>query len=558
MPHAQRRRLAASIDASGIAIGEHPVSCSWSLADRATHVEVCWDPAQAPLALADGFGLLVGEVSVSLPRRIRLFGLHPVSSHHDRNGRLYISLADLQNLREQLASSFPGENGSSPRILGIFSSVPGASLHPTPELGAALREYCVVPPGLLLLTHSSDSMQLGAFFLWDELGLEQESRMLLPIAGFKAAAPGPVIVHEPPAPVPLARAAVAAPKPLPVAPLRLRFTLKGLALGISSALSLILATIAVVVVLQRPPAAPPAVSQAPARPAMAEVIPPADTGVSLGVVFEGKRMRILWNPEAAPIRFARRAYLAIQDGSVSRNLPLTASELQGGATSYSPLNQDLTLRLVAVSGNHEFSESLRVLTTDSAPEMNVTQVVRPPDRLAEASRVPDSPTPAQPVPSNRPAPKRFVPVPLTKAESNDPIAPPPESNLRAADLLTHAGPLQLPSLETVVPSARPRNASSLGDVTSVVPPKPKVRFPLPSTEHLRRFITTEVTIAVSLKLDANGKVIQTQAPPQKDVYAQGLADIAVLTARQWQFEPALRNGAAIPGEFILVFRFRPQ
>ena len=267
----------------------------------------------------------------------------------------------------------------------------------------------------------------------------------------------------------------------PVTPLRLRFTLKGLALGLSSALSLFLATVAVIVVLQRP-AAPPAVSQASSR-AIAEVIPPADTGVSLGVLFEGKRMRILWNPEAAPIRSARRAYLAIQDGTVSRNLPLTAAELQGGAASYTPLNQDLTLRLVAVSGNHEFSESLRVLTTEAAPDVDVARAARPPAPapIAEASPTAETPAPEEPAPRNRPALRPFVQVPLAKAEPADTIAPPAVPNVRAPELLAHAAPIQLPGSESAPLSSRPVSAPSQVVADSVVPPEPKLRFP--STLH---------------------------------------------------------------------------
>jgi TonB family protein len=524
-------------------------------------VEVCWDPAQALQALGrpDGFGLLIGEVSVGLPRRIRVFGLYPIASRHDRNGRLHASHADLERLHEQLASSFPSDVSTSPKVIGIFTSAPAAALHPTPELGATLREYCVVPPGLLLLTPSDQSMRLGAFFLWDELGLDPQSRMLLPITGLGPAAPLPLAAPSLTTPFPLAPAAVRTQMPRPAAPLRLRFTLKGVALGLSSGLSLFLATVAVIVVLQRP-AAPPAVSQVPPR-ATAEVIPPADTGVSLGVIFEGKRMRILWNPEAAPIRSARRAYLAIQDGTVSRNLPLTAAELQGGAISYTPLNPDLTLRLVAVSGNHEFSESLRVLTTEAAPDVDTARVARPaaPTILPETNPATEAPVPEEPAPRNRPALKPFVQVPVAKTEPADTIAPPTVPNVRAPELLAQSAPIQLPGSESAPPSARPVSAPSPQSVAaSVLPPEPKLRFPLPSTAHLRRFITKEMSVEVNLKIDATGKVTQAQALPQKDVYAKGLADIAVLTARQWQFEPARRNGDPVPGDFTVVFRFRPQ
>lgn len=540
-----------------------PVVCSWLLSDCATTVEVCWDPSEALMMLSrdEEFGLLVGEVSPGLPRRIRLYGVHPISAEHGHDGRLHTSLAGMNALQEQLAHSFPGDPATAPRVLGIYASAPSPAVRPTQELSAALREYCGVPPGLLLLLHTVGSLQVGAFFLWDEMGLEQESRMLLPIAAPRPAGPVPVPVPYTPAPA-VQQQPGTAQKPEPR-----KIPLNTIALGVTSALSLILATVAVVAVWQRPAATPPPQSEPSSqKPAFAEVIPPPETGVSLGVLFEGPRMRVLWNPAAAPIRSARRAYISIQDGGVSKNIPLSAGELQSGTVWYAPQSQDLTLRLVAVSGNHEFSESLRVLTTDSARDADLAKPVRaaaavPTSAPAAAAVQESAPPPVEQEPPKpaRPAPRQFVPATIARNEPEATLVPPQTPNERSSDVLTHAGPVMMSNALPAPPppqAAKPEAAPA--SLTSFVAPAPKIRFPLPPTGHLRRFITKELAVEVLLKIDPAGKVVRAEAQAQKDVYGKALADIAVQTAKQWTFEPARRNGAATAGDFTVVFRFRPQ
>jgi outer membrane biosynthesis protein TonB len=556
--HQALRRRATPIGepATHAGIGR-PVVCSWLLSDCATTVEVCWDPAEAVKVLSrdEEFGLQVGEVSPGLPRHIRLYGVHPVSAEHGRDSRLHTSLAVMNTLQEQLAHSYSGDMASTPRVLGIYASSPGPAIRPTPELTSALREYCGVPPGLLLLTHSVGSLQVGAFFLWDEMGIEQESRMLLPLAAPRPAGPVPVAIPYTPPP---------AVQPQPAVPKKVearKISLNSLALGVTSALSLVLATVAVVAVWQRPASQPPPAPIAQ-KPAYAEVIPPPENGVSLGVLFEGPRMRVLWNPAAAPIRSARRAYISIQDGGGSKNIPLSPDELQSGTVWYVPQSPDLTLRLVAVSGNHEFSESLRVLTTDSARDSEPAKPVRvavavPTPTPAAEQEAPPPVVQEQPK-APRPAPKQFVPVTVARSEPEATIIPPQTQTERSSEVLSQAGPALMSGALSAPPPQFAKPEAPPAALTSFVAPEPKLRFPLPPTVHLRRFISKELAVEVYLKIDPSGRVTHAEAQAQKDVYAKALADISVQTARQWTFEPARRNGTATAGDFTVIFRFRPQ
>jgi TonB family protein len=82
---------------------------------------------------------------------------------------------------------------------------------------------------------------------------------------------------------------------------------------------------------------------APATPPKAQL--PVDSGLSLKFERAGSDVRLTWNPEAAAILNATGGQLIITDGPISKTVNLDPSDLKRGSITYSPLTDDLVLRL---------------------------------------------------------------------------------------------------------------------------------------------------------------------------------------------------------------------
>jgi TonB family protein len=82
---------------------------------------------------------------------------------------------------------------------------------------------------------------------------------------------------------------------------------------------------------------------APATPLKAQL----STDSGLGLKFEraGSDVRLTWNPQAAAILNATGGQLIITDGPISKTVNLDPSDLKRGTITYSPLTDDLVLRL---------------------------------------------------------------------------------------------------------------------------------------------------------------------------------------------------------------------
>ena len=72
---------------------------------------------------------------------------------------------------------------------------------------------------------------------------------------------------------------------------------------------------------------------------------------------------------------------------------------------------------------------------------------------------------------------------------------------------------------------------------------------------LRRRITGEVSIDVKVFVDRAGKVEYAELLSNGTGANRDLASLAVFSSRRWQFSPASRDGAAVPAEVVLRFRF---
>jgi hypothetical protein len=95
-----------------------------------------------------------------------------------------------------------------------------------------------------------------------------------------------------------------------------------------------------------------------ARPGAAALDPYA---LSLVVLQYGDNLHLSWNRDAAPITIARAAKLVISDGTFSRTLELTPTQLREGSVIYRRLTPDVSLKLeVFVGRTGSVSESWRL------------------------------------------------------------------------------------------------------------------------------------------------------------------------------------------------------
>jgi TonB family protein len=83
-------------------------------------------------------------------------------------------------------------------------------------------------------------------------------------------------------------------------------------------------------------------------------------------------------------------------------------------------------------------------------------------------------------------------------------------------------------------------------------PRPKLPARIEST------ITTDNTVAVQLRIDKSGKVVDATAVSASGPVATSLVRYALATARRWRFRPARDNGKPVRSERVLEFLFRPS
>lgn len=95
----------------------------------------------------------------------------------------------------------------------------------------------------------------------------------------------------------------------------------------------------------------------------------ADTRLGLRLERSGNNWRLAWNPDAPVIAKASKGHILITDGSNHRFVELDSSDLRGGAIMYTPLTNDIIMRLEVdrVDSAESVAESVRVVS--STPDL---------------------------------------------------------------------------------------------------------------------------------------------------------------------------------------------
>jgi hypothetical protein len=212
--------------------------------------------------------------------------------------------------------------------------------------------------------------------------------------------------------------------------------------------------------------------------------------------------RITWDPNSQAARDAARGALHVTEDDSHERIPLSASQVRAGQTTYRPIGDDITFRLDLIGGDNALStETYRV-------------ILRP--REAEGA-APTQQTKTAPAPV-KPAAKSEKPAEKAAEKAADKPEPKPEEGSYA---------------ESEV-------------VNRVAPEVP---------DGIRPRITSPLPIDVRVSIDREGHVTKAAAIQHEDGLVDYLAKRAVAAARQWTFTPARRGGKPVESTRTIHFVF---
>lgn len=303
----------------------------------------------------------------------------------------------------------------------------------------------------------------------------------------------------------------------------------------------------------------------PAHPAAA---PSQDTaGLALHVEQSPKDLLLTWNRDAAAIKNAARATLAITDGDQHENVNLDLGQLRNGSVEYLPTGSDVSFQLSIIGQNasEAHSESVRVLGTRPSPLADVAPPQESKSKAAPSrtEAAVQTATAAEPEPAPAADTRSKPAAPAVKefhAESLSqrlrPVAP---ADLPEAPGLTaNAAPVavSLPVLNATpdAPAAPPQAGSSRPAPVRAGGHLQQARLissKAPEYPLMAKQAHVQGVVVVSAIIGADGKVKSAQAisgPPM-------LEKAAVDAVRQWIYQPTKLDGSPVESETRVEVRF---
>lgn len=289
----------------------------------------------------------------------------------------------------------------------------------------------------------------------------------------------------------------------------------------------------------------------------------SNAGVGLRVSrLDSGQLDLSWNRDAADLRNARAAKLAISDGPLRQELDIDSAQLRLGRLIYFPQGTDVQFRLqVFLDGQHSITESVRVI----APGIRQPGSVAAPNGRTLASKGPVQ-RPGNSAPQHRfrspelvagraqvPAPQDSHAIPLPDIRLTAQNDPPPPAALAALP--------KPPASPTAAPVPTPEHHSTslqTAPVSAFVPPHP-VREVMPDLRQLGPWVISAPTeIAVTVRIDQTGTVSEATPVATAKIPNRLLASAALTAARQWKFTPGMIRGKPVATDHTIVFEFRPR
>ena len=271
---------------------------------------------------------------------------------------------------------------------------------------------------------------------------------------------------------------------------------------------------------------------------------------------------LTWNRQSAQIIGATSGVLLIQDGNANRQIALDAAQVSEGSILYSPITDQVQMRLTVTTPSGSTTESVMVLLPKAGPPQvkNLSPSKTPP-----SAPVPPSDESAS---ASRQQPRRTFVAPDGKRAAQPSQAPvldsPPTLNTRPTSAI--ALPTALPELPHSASSPAPQSP-----LTLLAPAEPPQTMPHGTSEFhppvaitkvmpefpavLRSIALKSKTVEVKVTIDSHGKVTKAEPVIQKDV-SNFMAAEAVRAARLWKFQPALSGDQPVSSELLLRFTFK--
>ncbi len=303
-----------------------------------------------------------------------------------------------------------------------------------------------------------------------------------------------------------------------------------------------------------------------------------DSHLGLKLEPAGSGWRLSWNPDAPVTSKATKGHLLISDGSFRKFLDLDSSDLQGGSIVYTPLTDDVVLRLEVdkVDSSTTVSESVRVaggrlLPLAAQMPRRASSDDRTNSGLVESSDTPSSRSLGDIVgKSSTPKTKaNGLPKPAQNSQANiqdgseqvasnanRPAVPPVAElqgleppNLTLAPETNEAS--QLYSVSTQLPLAAPPAQGSALPATRLEPAQLIIkRDPLypPSAKQIGLIGSVEV----HFRIYTDGTVHEVSVIRGNPV----LANAAVEAVQTWHYNPARLHGAPIETDGSAVVNFK--
>ena len=251
----------------------------------------------------------------------------------------------------------------------------------------------------------------------------------------------------------------------------------------------------------------------PSRPG---VRPPARAaasraGLGLRAEVRGGSLQVSWNHDAAPVRNATSGSLTFQDGETRKTLQLSQTTARAGTVFSAARGTQVQVALTIFAPDHVVSESISAAVPAAAAKSDL-----PP--AGEAGSEVLVPSHDREVSAASPEAKRPTQASQTGASAQ-------HLGLREPD---RASPPVSPEHGTSARNSAPPNdldeepAAAGTVVPEVAAPASRPKLP-------------PGTVAVRVKVDETGKVVEAVLVPQKDVNP-AFAEAALEMARDWRFE----------------------
>jgi hypothetical protein len=283
--------------------------------------------------------------------------------------------------------------------------------------------------------------------------------------------------------------------------------------------------------------------QSALRPAPSPAAPPPASPLYSGMELHANRQNgellVTWNRESPLIQNAASGTMSIEDGQVRREILLDAVQLKSGSIVYSPLTDQIGLRLAVTADGKTAVESV-VVVVPAGWEI-LAYPVAPPKATAAAAT---------------PPPRPFVAPQAPARDTAGSLEDPPLVRLNPATRPAASPPAALGQMVASPPRSSAENQQPAGQDPPVFQQAVPVRKVLPrAPAGFGASFPSSNVVEVRVSIDRTGRVTKAEPLPKRGVSSVFYA-AAVAAATEWQFQPARRDNEPVISELVLQFVFK--